>query len=269
MLRKLVTALTSAAIVVSLTTAPQALAAERNMVVLGDSIIADSPATQLLADRFTSSRNCRRSPDSYAEQAGRRLGLPVRNFSCPGVQSISTGSFSGGPFNVEVDSALNSGALNTATARVVITHGFNDTYFNGGESEGATRARFVAAMRPQIDRIRAAAPHARIQIVGYPTIVTGSRICPLHIIPNITLPVPAGAMERWENLAQWMNVDLAHATGVEFLDLKPHTRNNGMCAPDADRYFSGVIDFTAGRGNMPLHINARGHERIGEILANS
>ena len=66
-----------------------------------------------------------------------------------------------------------------------------------------------------------------------------------------------------------MQVDLAHATGVEFVDLKPATRGRGMCADSDKRLWAGLVDFTAGPGNLPLHVNARGHEYVANILSRS
>ena len=83
--------------------------------------------------------------------------------------------------------------------------------------------------------------------------------------PSDTTLLPE--VRSWEDSAQWMQVDLARATGTEFVDLKGATRNNGMCANASQRYFAGLIDFTAGNGNLPIHVNARGHEALASILA--
>lgn len=270
----------SAALMGAATIAAPANANERNMVIFGDSIVADPPAGAYLAGRLGSSNSslssdnatagtfrpeCVTSNTSFAEQAARLLGLPARNYSCAGTVSISNG------VNIasQVDAAVRNRALNPATARVLVSTGFNDTYNNNNLSDGAIRSRYVAHMAPLINRIRAAAPNARIQIVGYPTLASGGNVCPFHMFPNTQVGIPLGDVVKWENQAQWMNVDLARATGTQFLDLKPATRNNGMCALDGQRYWAGLIDFHAGSGNLPIHVNDRGHRAIAGIIARS
>ncbi len=123
--------------------------------------------------------------------------------------------------------------------------------------------------KPQVDRIKRAAPNARIQIVGYPTIGSGDSYCLIHVGPQSLDRTYLPTVRQWEDKAQWMQVDLARATGTQFVDMKPHTRNNGMCAPANQRMWAGLIDFTAGPGNLPLHVNARGHEHVANVLARS
>ncbi|MDY3127259.1 MAG: GDSL-type esterase/lipase family protein [Corynebacterium sp.] len=248
--------------------APTAHAAERNLVAFGDSVLANPDAGTYLSTRMTSSTaggtNC---PSSYnfARRTGDKLALPVRDFSCSGAVSMSQGP----QVAAQVDTALRTGALSADTQRVIYTLGFNDTYNNNNLSRQQLRDRFVAANAPQIQRIRAAAPNARIQIVGYPTIGSGDRYCLFHFGPTPADSTALPQVRNWEDSAQWMQVDLANATGTEFVDLKPATRNNGMCSGGNDRYFAGLIDFTAGPGNLPIHINNRGHEAIANIVARS
>ena len=253
-------------------------AQERNLVIFGDSIIADTPSLEYLADRFGSSTSsgssgsgdssvghCATSPDNFGARAARKLNLAAWDYSCPGTTSISPGT----KFSTQVDRALATGGLTPAAQRVVVTTGFNDTYNNDSLPAGEVRSRFVGAMAPQIERIKAAAPNARIQIVGYATITDGDFVCLAHIGANIHDRTFFPRVGYWEWLAQDMQRDLAHATGTEFVDLKPATADNGMCAPDDRRMWAGLIDFHGGPGNMPIHINARGHEHVAGVIAAS
>lgn len=247
---------------------PQAVAAERNLVAFGDSVLADPDAGTYLQARLSSQSaggvNCPQS-HNFAKRTGAKLGLPVADFSCSGAVSFSPGPqmFS------QVDRAIQTGALSGETRRVLYATGFNDTYNNPGMSQGELRRRFVDANAPLINRIRAAAPNARIQIVGYPTIGSAGSYCLLHVGPTPADRTYLPQVEGWENAAQWMQVDLASRTGVEFLDMKPSSRNNGMCANADQRMWAGLVDFTAGDGNLPLHINQRGHEHAANVIAAS
>lgn len=253
----------------SLVAAPVASAQERNLVAFGDSVLADPGADIYLSSRIMSStadgRRCPKS-NNFAARAGAKLGLPVRDFSCSGAVS----SFSAGPqVSAQVDEAIATGALTPATARVIFSTGFNDTYQHRNWRAEDVRAAFVAANAPLIERIKQAAPNARIQVVGYPTIGSGDRYCLFHFGPTPADSTALPFVQDWENRAQWMSVDLANATGVEFLDMKPSTQYNGMCAGANDRMWAGLIDFTGGPGNLPIHVNARGHEHTANVIAGS
>lgn len=268
---------------VTVAAAPAADAQQRNLVVFGDSIIADTPTPEYLVNRLgslsstsslssgsaessgSSVQQCPTSANNYGVRAGHRLGLPAWDYSCAGTTSISPGP----QFSTQVDRALAAGALTPATARVIVTTGFNDTYNNGNQSEQQIRARFVDAMRPQIQRIRNAAPNARIQIVGYATVTDNDHACLVHLGANIHDRTYLPQVGRWERLAQDMQRDLAYATGTEFLDMKPSTRDRGMCAADHMRNWAGVLDFHAGPGNMPIHMTHRGHEHVANAIAGS
>lgn len=248
--------------------APQASAAERNLVSFGDSVMADPNGGEYLADRFSPSRvigeNCPTS-FNYAKRAGAKMGLPVRDFSCSGAVSMSNGP----QVWQQVDAAIGSGALTPDTARVLITTGFNDTYNHRDLNMDQIRREFTDRTAPQIERIKHAAPNARIQIVGYPTIGSGPHYCLVHVGPTPLDSTFLPMVQDYENKAQWMQVDLAARTGVQFLDMKPSTRNNGMCANANDRMWAGLVDFTAGAGNLPIHMNQRGHEHAANVIAAS
>lgn len=283
--RRLLVALTPLLLLVGIiAAAPTSEAQQRNLVIFGDSIIADTPTPEYLVNRLgmassgsslsslgssassgSSFQQCPTSDNNYGVRAANKLGLVPRDYSCAGTTTISPGP----QFSTQVDRALASGALNPGTARVVISTGFNDTYNNNDQNEHQVRARFVDAMRPQIQRIRNAAPNARIQIVGYATITDNDHACLVHLGANISDRTYLPQVGYWERLSQDMQRDLANATGTEFLDMKPSTRDNGMCAPDHLRSWAGVIDFHAGPGNMPIHMTDRGHEHVANTIARS
>lgn len=247
---------------------PAAHADERNMVAFGDSVLADPDMGAYFAHRFDPAGsvgvNCPTS-NNFAKRAGAKLGLPVRDFSCSGMATMSPGP----QLSQQVDQAIDAGALNPGTERVVLTAGFNDTYNHTDWGMQEMRDRFVGANRPQIDRIRAAAPNARIQIVGYPTIGSNGTYCLIHAGGHAWDGTYLPFVQDWENKAQWMQVDLAAATGTEFLDVKPSTADAGMCSADNVRKYAGLIDFDAGAGNLPIHVNERGHEHMANVVAGS
>lgn len=257
--------------------APEATAKQRNLVIFGDSVIADPPLGQYLARKveqgsseFIGGRFCPTSRSSFGVQAAAELGLGVADYSCAGATATGSRSIFGGQdFAVQVDRALADATLNPATDRVLITLGFNDTYNNLALPGHELRSRFVAVMVPQIERIRRAAPEARIQLIGYPTIADDEYVCLFNLGGSVRDRTYAPVIGQFEDLAQRMQQDLAVATGVEFLDLKPSTADNGMCAPDHLRGWAGLIDLNASPYHLPYHLNARGHEYVAEVVVES
>ena len=114
--------------------------------------------------------------------AAAQLGLAASDYSCTGTVTVSPGP----QLYTQVDRALSDGALNPGTARVIITTGFNDTYNNEGRPDADVRRDFVNYMIPQVSRIRAAAPNARIQFVGYPKITSGDTRLPQQPITRMS-----------------------------------------------------------------------------------
>lgn len=274
--RRIAAIAASLALSVTLATVPQAAAQQRNLVSFGDSVMADPRADNYLTERVGSDLGSSGSSQNsygtycptgynYAKRAGAKLGLPVRDYSCSGAASMSRGK----QISAQVDAAIRSGALNSATSRVIFTSGFNDTYNNRELSQAQMRAKFVRFTAPQIERIKRAAPNARIQIVGYTTITDRGNLCLLHTGGSSAGPIYSPEMRAWENASQWMLVDLARATGTQFVDLKPSTRGNHMCAPNNRRMWAGLVDFSGGPGNLPFHLNARGHAHVANVIARS
>ena len=247
---------------------PQAKAQDRNLVAFGDSIMADPQVWSYLSPRqqreaFDQGK-CP-TTNNYAKQAAAKMGLPVEDFSCAGAVSMGIGK----QLSWQIDNAISRGKLTPATERVIFTSGFNDTYQNLRMDLPTIRQEWVKRTAPIVERIKQAAPNARIQIVGYPTIGMNGRFCLIRAGGRAWDSTPLPFVTDLEVKAQWMQVDLAAATGTEFLDLKPITQNRGMCGSNEDRIYAGIVDFDAGPGNLPLHVNARGHEFIGEVIANS
>lgn len=258
-------------------TAPAASAeAPENLVAIGDSITADPavdewfPAWIGLQTPATAASpvGCPTSPNSYAKQAGDRLGLQVDDYSCTGLSLTNPKTKS---MEASVDQAVRDGALNASTQRVILTVGFNDTYTDGTREEKLER--FLEEGTQQVNRIRAAAPHARIQMVGYPTISTdGGTVCPLHLVDSRLVPAPpvtVPVVEEFEDLAQEMQRSLATRTEIEFLDMKPDTRSTSMCGEDGVREYAGLIDTTGPVYHLPLHVNGRGHSHIASKIVGS
>lgn len=271
--------ITAALVIIAPMSTPSAEAQQRNMVIFGDSLVANPNTFDYLGGGLfhnlssgNSSRGLSGDPwegcpqgNNWGRIASGHLGLVPWDYSCSGAVSMSQGP----QVSTQVSAALRDRALHHGTQRVVLSYGFNDTYNNDGLTRQQKVDRFVGANAPQIARIRAAAPNARIQVVGYPSITGGDNVCLFHVGPNIYDATPFPDINRWQWDTQEMQRALARATGVEFVDMKGPTANNHMCAPDDQRMVAGLVDFYAGPGNLPFHVNDRGHYHIGAVVARS
>ena len=245
-------------------------AEERNLVVFGDSIFANPSIPEYMAshtvDRETTG-GCGRQQDSIAVNLGASYGLVPYDYSCPGASIFSVGK----KLTHEVSDALNAGALHPGTQEIVIQIGANDTYPNlvRGKDWSFIEDNYRAGMLTEIQRMRDAAPNARIRLVGYPSVSDdGVGTCLVRFPGNIHSMERSlgGPMIWWEkNLADmmWRTAD---AAGIQFIDTRSMTLGHGMCADDGQRYTGGWYD----KGEsirLPVHLTDRGKNAVTDIIA--
>ncbi|MBP3089260.1 hydrolase [Corynebacterium sp. sy017] len=250
-------------------------AAEGNFVSFGDSIPADPTPGDYLNDKISkavnapgkNNLNCATNPNGFAAQAAARLNLDLADYSCAGASAFTGGQH----ISAQVDKAIADGKLNAGTKVVSIMAGFNDTYphyINKTLSAADIRARYVGEMSAQINRIKAAAPQATIKTIGYNQITDGDFVCLVHVGGNASDRTFMPVMNEIEQLVQNMQRDTANATGTQFVDIKPSSAAHGICAPDQDRWISGVVDLPVVR-NLPLHLTVGGHANTAEQIVRS
>lgn len=255
---------------VALIGVPVAHAAQGNLVSFGDSYMANPPLAVYAQDKVDAQSSgggigsCPTATDNFPKRAAAKLGLSAHDYSCSGATAVGDSVIPGQGHTVgrQIDAALADGTLSADTRRVIMSLGFNDAY---GTAPGFDD-RFTTAMLAEIDRIRGAAPNARIQFVGYPTITDGNNVCLLNA-HGVQFRVWLPQVRSVENDAQHMQQRLTREADVEFIDLKPATRDRHMCAPDHQRYWMAVIDSQP--SNLPYHMQRQGHEFVAEAIARS
>lgn len=290
---------------------PPAVAADAgNLVTFGDSYLSNpTPAetvgakvraaaeqagipidTGLAAplSRYTA-HGCGQSSTNAPRQIGRMTGLTVRDYSCPGAMAYTPGT-PAMTLNGEIDNALADKALDAAATNVVIQFGFNDsyswlmgkvlanglpdTYVNLQQRYAEQKVLWTNAMNTAINRIRAAAPNARITVADYPTISKPETAeqCLLHVamIPG-DIGIPAFWIRDAEvNIHDWSKELVAARSrdNVVFADIRGATAGRGECAPDDARLIAGVIDTSNVSGyNLPVHMTNRGVTHTAETIA--
>ncbi|MBC3185531.1 hypothetical protein H7347_02895 [Corynebacterium sp. zg-331] len=261
----------SAALALGLASAP-ALASPNALVGFGDSVMANPRALDHLSaglpipegHKPNVHNNCATDPNGMVKQVARIKGMEARDYSCPGA-SVTTG---GKRISAQIDDAISQGALDGQTREVMIQIGFNDTYLNLADRKSPEdiHRSFVAALTPQIHRIRQAAPQAEIKVVGYPSISDNTGTCLIQLGNNIHSFEGVPLTADLENMAEAMNRDAAAQAGVGYIDLRAASQGHGMCAPDGQRWFGAAIDFGQPR-NVPVHMTDLGVAKASEIIA--
>lgn len=252
--------------------AAPAQAAPGNIVLLGDSLLANPPfqAVEYIHPGDLSGTEYRPGRCSHGTE---RVGVSLRNqtgrvvddFSCTGAAAY--GPIAGG--NVlasQINSALAQHAVNPGTHAVVIQIGINDTY-KGPGIYSHQEAAFVGALGDVARRVRAVAPHARILMLGYPEVLgPGATACPIHLhgLPDAVIPV--GFVQGALDAAQNWQLAAARAHGLGFIDLRAATRGRHMCAPDDVRFVAGIIDNRSKPYNITTHLTHEGNHAVAAVI---
>lgn len=274
-IRKILVA--AAAAVVGITGAvassPVAEAQQRNVVLFGDSLLANPPHgfVDFVNPGFTTGvtktdySSCPKGIDRVGVELERRHGAQVSDFSCSGAATFGKLN-NHSPLAMQVDQALHSRRLNPQTTNVHMQVGLNDN-FKGIGLYAHQKQSYRDYVGHQIDRIREAAPNARIQILGYPEMMgLDDFVCPVHMNQfdlNFPFP-PLGNSLR--AVADWQKT-VAADKNVEYFDLWSATRGHGQCVGKEHRWVSGVLDNQSDPYNMTFHYTHEGNRHIADIIA--
>ncbi|SEO47879.1 SGNH/GDSL hydrolase family protein [Trujillonella endophytica] len=246
-------------------------------VALGDSY---SAASGVLPLDPTASPLCLRSTRNYPHVLAARLGARLTDVTCgaaetthfrtaqyPGVApqldaldagtDLVTMTIGGNDSSVFIGAILACGVAGTASLGLgspcadQYGSSFTDTV------EGTTYPALVQALRD----VRAAAPHARVVIVGYPWILPAAGGCfPL-------MPVARGDVPYLRNLQATLNGAIERAarrTGATYVDMSRVSEGRDACRPIGVRWVEPVL---VGTNPVIVHPNALGEQAIAEQVA--
>jgi hypothetical protein len=250
-------------------------------VALGDSY-ASGP---LIPDQVPDPVACLRSDHDYPHVVAASLGLQLTDESCSGATTASVESpesVAGGSNPAQID------GLNDATAVVSITLGGDDlgfvsliehclalsplgptrvgrtcrAHYDG--AGGDQLARAITALAPKEDAvlqaIRAAAPSAKVFVVGYPDILpTGTGCWPT--VPFTRADVPYLRATELE-LDQMLRTDAAANHDV-YVDTYTPSESHTACGPAASRWVEALVPHSLA---APFHPNASGEAALGGLV---
>ncbi len=272
--RLIALAAVAAAVMGGAVSAPSAQAQGKNVVLLGDSLMANPTfaVAEAIQGPGKATANapgewrCPRGESRLAASLQRESGAKVEDFACTG--AVAYAPIEGEKrLSKQIDTAINQGHLNGATTNVMIQIGMNDTWKAPGfypvQSEN-----FVNEMRTQVDRIRAAAPNARVSFLSYPSLVgNNGETCPVHINNAPPLVIPVGAVRAAVNSAHDWQRQSANATGADWINLEAETLGHDMCAPQEQRWVAGILDNSSDPYNITTHLTHRGNDEVAKVIA--
>jgi lysophospholipase L1-like esterase len=216
---------------------------------------------------------CVRSADNYANLVAEQLGDGLTDVTCTGATTADILSTEQDGQPPQID------AVRPATKLVTVTIGGNDIdYFGsmaayscrdgGGKKchavDVATIDRALSVLTRRLENvvtaIRARAPHARVLLVSYFTVLPASGAC-------AGVPLNARHLGFERSLAATLAGDsatAARATGATLVDLATASEQHNACSPQpwVNRY-----DVTS--GNWPYHPNIAGMVGAARLIEQS
>lgn len=210
-------------------------------------------------------RGCTQDPTNWPRVAAATKGWSVADYSCNGTNNGTT-------LVSDVESAVSQGVIGEGTRAVVIMYGVLDPSQWVEAAAGTSLAipsitTYTSAITTAADRIRAAAPNARIILSSYQEVTSGDSVCLINAVPNVPGALVVPGVDGVQVTLHDSMQRAAQAANIEFFDMLAATRGHGMCAtPDDQRYVAAVLDFTASH-NMKFHPTINGARAMGEIIA--
>lgn len=210
---------------------------------------------------------CAQDPNNFARQVSRQTGLKLADYSCAGLTAYTKESPLVPGKNTAiasyVDKAIQNRDLNNDTKLVTMIIGFNEFYQKGHwdmTPEQRSEA-FRNAIVPTLGKIKAAAPNAKVQLLGYPDETDGNNnTCGSNLL---------GVQTHWyfpligyfqDNLYKQQQ-NAAQQSSVQYLPFKDEinvAKGNSGCLNYGPRYNSTFFDDAS--HNFAIHLTDNGHE---------
>lgn len=224
--------------------------------------------------------NCLRSNRNYPSLVAASAGsASFADVSCSGATTNDILNSGSGQLDISVPPQLS--AVTSSTALVTVQIGGNDIGFSGiiGDCARASldsplgspcKNKFTAGgtdqLRARIDAtapkvttvlraVRAAAPGARIVVIGYPAIVPDSGYGCWPLVPIAYQDVPY--LRGVEKALNTMLANTAAANDASYADVYTPSIGHDACKSSGTRWVEGLVPENAA---APFHPNARGEQ---------
>lgn len=246
------------------------------MVTFGDSYAANggSGGARFVPSETPSRPNCRTDSENWPHVAARTAGLQLADYTCNGT-SVQLPDY--------VDSAIAQGDLGPDTRQVAIMYGILDprvigdvAYSSGTNGQELQQSAFVSALNDTVNRIRSAAPNAKITLVSYPRLLDNDFLCTGNFQgfapgssgqfqgPNLYIP---GGSRTEAHFSQVIG-DTAARIGVSFVDAYSASAGHGPCSDPSQRWVN-MYQRQNPDSVMANHPTDLGHQEMGRLVAAS
>jgi lysophospholipase L1-like esterase len=241
-------------------------------VALGDSY---SAASGVLPPDPTAPPECLRSVRNYPHVVAAALGAQLVDVTCGGADTThyATGQYPGVAPQLD--------ALSSGTQLVTMTIGGNDSSVfidsilecgvaglstlgtgspcrdrYGSSFEDTVRTTTYPSLVNALTAVRAAAPNARVAILGYPSILPATGGC------FDKMPIASGDVPYLRSLQATLNDAVrraAEATGATYVDMSGVSEGHDACQPIGVRWIEPVLQ---GTNPVIVHPNALGEQHL-------
>ncbi|MFF8595004.1 SGNH/GDSL hydrolase family protein [Streptomyces sp. NPDC015220] len=264
-----------AALALGLTGATAQATTTLDYVALGDSYSAGSGVLPVDATNLL----CLRSTANYPHVLAARTGAHLKDVTCGAAQTkdFTEAQYPGVPPQAR--------ALGTGTDLVTLTIGGNDngTFINaitacgsagvlsggtgspckdknGSSFDDQIEANTYPALKAALRSVRAAAPNARVAVLGYPWI-TPAAADPACFVK---LPIASGDVPYLRGIQAHLNAVVQRAaeeTGATYVDFSQASEGHDACKAEGTRWIEPLL---FGDNLVPVHPNALGERRMAE-----
>lgn len=251
---------------------------KQNYVSFGDSLAANPTVLDIMVKRLQTrgydipnpnirEGSCPQDRNAFPTRAAYQTGLRLNDYSCGGatayVPSSPNDAISHTTFTEQVDNALRDGVLNGDTRLVSVSIGVNDVYQPGNDvpANNAYRMqRYQEVVGAQLQRVRAAAPNAKIVMLGLPDQTDGANhTCATNLLGVVShWYFPIVSFYQDEVRTQQRNASATvNATYLDMVDEINLARGNNGCSADSNRLSAAVFDDAP--HNFTFHLTDAGH----------
>ncbi|WP_426718000.1 GDSL-type esterase/lipase family protein [Corynebacterium auriscanis] len=243
-------------------------AAPNSAVIFGDSLLANPT----IPDYITSHINPRDprvkstlsgcATDDVARRGfAARTGKPTYSYTCAGASFVTGGQH----VSQQINLAIAQGKLGRQTSTVIILARANDTYPRIiGQSQSVSRVvqNIEPAAVRAVNRVRAAAPNAKIKVVGYPTVAApNGGSCVIGQLPPQVFDSRVPQVER---AMEAMGNRVAARTGAQYVSLKAASRGHDLCSRDP---WLAPLVASPKPANIPFHLTPNGMNAVVSRMA--
>lgn len=252
--------------------------ANESYVSFGDSVAANPTVLDIMVTRaqrqgldiqWPTIREgfCAQGINNFPSQVAQQTGLRLEDYSCGGatayMEENPKSAIPHDTINDQVSKAIGAGALDGRTKLVSVSIGVNDLWQPGNyENVGQERrnALYHENVTRALNRIREAAPEAKVIMLGIPDQTDGANhTCATNLLGMVShwyFPVVSYYQDELRNAQR----AAAQGGGARYLDMVSEinlANDNNGCSTNPNRLSAAIFDDAP--HNFTFHLTEAGH----------